>query len=135
MILHVLFNFRCINEESAFHLKALINQFTHADQKFRGYLKTEFGDRNLFSGELLGKIWQKENPKEAMDRIFQRNGLEISNLSIVQYNKTTNGVSVIFESVDFETTVNVKKILAETKGLKTGICKMKLEHKKIRGGF
>ena len=65
--------------------------------------------------------------------IFQKYGFDINYLPIRKYVNVTSGVSVTFESMDQKITNDLKKIIQDQNGLKTGICKLRLEYKKLRG--
>ena len=101
--------------------------FQIGDQKFRGWMKTEFGNQEIFYGKLFGKTWTWKNPlepEERIRRIFKINNLE-DDFQDFQYTKFDLGINVSFE---------VKKEISDVikqRGnvLKAGVVKFKLQCK------
>ena len=129
---YCLFISSCNDEKSAEYLKTLIKEFDNDGQKFRGWLKTEFGDRDFFTGNLEGEYWQDENPEETMIYISKKNGFDFNNLLVREYAANSTGVSVTFESTDQNVTKKIRRMIEKANGLKVGICKLRLVHKKVQ---
>ena len=132
---HIFFlHFRCNDSNSVTCIKNILNEFEFQGQRFKGWLKTEFGDRNVFTGHLQGELWQETDISDAMFKIFQKNSIPTEFVSILQFKNLGRGVIVAFETLNKEANELILKIIKEYGGLNAGICKLKLEYTRVKGG-
>ena len=60
--------------------------------------------------------------------ISKKNGFDFKNLLIREYAANSTGVTLTFESTDQIVTKKIKRL----NGLRAGICKLRLVHKKVQ---
>ena len=114
----------CQDAVTAKFVKEVASNFEVGGQKFKGWMKNEYGDltkKYAFTGLLDGKYWQVKDPKESLRLIFKRNKIEEKFL-LIEYEKTSKGIQVIFE-----TWGDVPKAIEQKKNLlNAGLSKLKL---------
>ena len=114
----------CQDAVTAKFVKEVASNFEVGGQKFKGWMKNEYGDltkKCAFTGFLDGKYWQVKDPKESLRLIFKRNKIE-ENFFLIEYEKTSKGIQVIFE-----TWGDVPKAIEQKKNLlNAGLSKLKL---------
>ena len=117
----------CLDPETAAFVKACASKFTINGLSFRGWLKTEFGTRIIYSGRLAGTCWQKRKPIDTINWIFNVNGLKKLDFYLISWLKTPQGVLLRFEaSKELDFALATRKHI-----LNAGIAKIKLEKKII----
>ena len=119
----------CQDASTAKFVKEAISNFeVVSGQKFRGWLKNEYGclsKKDVFTGFLDGKYWQGKNPKESLSLIFKRNKIE-EKFNLIEYENSSNGVQITFE-----TNGNVTEAIKQKCNvLNAGLSKLKLEYNK-----
>ena len=90
----------CDDKITADFFKKLAEHFTHKGKVFRGWLKTEFGDRHTYSVFLGGSVWVNNSHKKTMELIFRSVHLTKGEWKVTKYQKAPNkkGVLLIFEA-------------------------------------
>ena len=114
----------CQNVATAIFIKNAISNFAVGDQKFRGWLKNEYGGlskKDIFTGYLDGKYWQGKDPKESMTLIFKMNKIK-GKFNVILCRKTFKGVQVTFETSGDVTNAIKQKCNV----LNAGLSKLKL---------
>ena len=114
----------CQNVATAIFIKNAISNFEVGDQKFRGWLKHEYGGlskKDIFTGYLDGKYWQGKDPKESMSLIFKMNKIK-GKFNVILCRKTSKGVQVTFETSGDVTNAIKQKCNV----LNAGLSKLKL---------
>ena len=87
------------DEPTAMFLKALIDAFTLDGKVFKGWLKTEFGDRHTYKMWLGGVAWTNQSPSDAMVMIFRTTNALIGEWKITKYEKVPKkGAFAIIEA-------------------------------------
>jgi hypothetical protein len=117
----------CLNPETASFVKEVASKFTINGLLFKGWLKTEFGTRIIYSGRLAGTCWQKRKPIDTIKWILNVNGLKNFEFYLISWLKTPQGVLLRFEaSGELNVALATRKHI-----LNAGIAKLKLEKKVI----
>ena len=114
----------CQDNLTAKFVKEAASKFEVGGQKFRGWLKNEFGGltkKDVFTGFLDGKYWHGKEPKESLNMIFKRNKIE-GKFHLIEYEKTLKGIQVSFKTHGDVT----KAIKQKNNVLNAGLSKLKL---------
>ena len=87
------------DQPTAQFIKELADHFTIGERVFKGWLKTEFGDRYTYQMWLPGPTWCKKSPSQAMTFIFRQVNVVFGEWKVTKYQKTPRkGAYIIFEA-------------------------------------
>lgn len=87
------------DQPTAEFIKDLAEHFTVGEKVFKGWLKTEFGDRFTYKMWLPGSIWCKKSLAWTMTFIFRTVNVVLGDWKVTKFEKTPKrGVFVIFEA-------------------------------------
>ena len=92
--------FACCDEPTANFVQELADAFTFGEKVFKGWLKSEFGDRYTYYMWLPGVSWCNKSPGQAMALIFRTTNVVLGDWKVTKYekNRQKKGAFCIFEA-------------------------------------